>query len=195
MKIFRDIRALTICGGFGAISFVVMWALGSVLLIASGMPLVGGIASSIMNAFVLIIGIRLVDMVGTATIISLIVTSLAIPTVILGPPGVYKILLGLYMGVIFEGFVFIFRYHKLAYLFGLAITFAASVPLEYYIFKVLGFPAADQIRPMMYVIMLVYFINGLLGSWLGQRFYDRKISKLKVVRMWKERNNLKSDGF
>jgi hypothetical protein len=185
MNIIKDVRSLTLCGGFGAISFVIMWSLGSILLIATGLPLVGGIASSIANAFVLIIGILLVGRVGAATLISLTLTTLAIPTVILGPPGVYKILLGLFMGVAFEALLAIFRYKRWIYVFGLAITFAASVPMEYVLFKILGFPAAEQLKSMIFLIMAVYFVNAMFGSWLGMRFYDKKISKLQIVQMWK----------
>lgn len=191
MKIIKDVRALTLCGGFGAISFVIMWSLGSILLIATGLPLVGGLVSSIINAFVLIIGILLVNRVGAATLISLTLTILAIPTVILGPPGVYKILLGLYMGIVFELLLAIFRYKKWTFIFGLAFTFAASVPMEYLLFKLLGLPAAEKIKPMIFAIMVVYFVNGLLGSWLGLRFYEKKISKLQVVQMWKNKNESK----
>jgi hypothetical protein len=188
MKIIKDVRALTLCGGFGAISFVIMWGLGSFLLIATGIPLVGGIASSIVNAFVLIIGILLINRFGAATLISLTLTTLTIPTVIFGPPGVYKILLGLYMGGMFEIFLVIFKRIRWIYPLGAGLTFAASVPMEYWLFKILGFPAADKIKPLIFLIMAIYFVNALLGSWLGMRFYDKKISKLNAVQMWKGRS-------
>jgi ABC-type thiamin/hydroxymethylpyrimidine transport system permease subunit len=125
-------------------------------------------------------------------LISLPLTTLAIPTVILGPPGVYKILLGLYMGIIFELLLLIFQYKRWSYVFGLAFTFAASVPMEYYLFKILGLPAAEQIKPMILAIIVVYFVNGLLGSWLGMKFYHKKIKKLQVVQMWEKNNESKN---
>lgn len=190
MKIIKDIRSLTLCGGFGAISFVIMWSLGSIILMTTGLPLVGGIASSIANSFVLVIGILLIDKIGALTIISTTLTTLSIPTIIFGPPGIYKFFLGIFMGVLCESVIVLFRYKRWSYILGLAITFAASVPAEYFIFKMLGFPAAEKLQSMLIPIMAIYFINAAVGSWLGMKFYEKKLSKLQVVQMWKS----KSDG-
>jgi hypothetical protein len=184
MKIIRDIRALTLCGGFGAISFVIMWGLGSILLMTTGLPLIGGLFSSIANAFTLIIGVCLVNRIGAATIISLTLGILTVPTLILGPPGIYKIPLTLLLGITFEVLSMAVGYRKKILPILVAITFTISVPIEYFIFRTLGFPAADKLKNILEWVMLIYFFNSLLGSWLGLRFYESKVSKLQIVQSW-----------
>ncbi|WP_319779058.1 hypothetical protein [Maridesulfovibrio sp.] len=189
MKRIDDLRSFAFCGGFGAVSFVIMWGLGAILLLATGMPLVGGLASGLVNAFVLIIGVKFVNRAWAAMIISLVICSLSVPTVIFGPPGIYKIVLGLILGLLFELFMSLTRYSKFSYYLVLPVVFSLSVPIEYFMFVYLDFPAAEKLKSLMVGIAAIYFVNAALGSYLGIKFFDKKMMKMNIVK-----NRIAMDG-
>ena len=92
---------LVYLGFIGAITIALGIVLGTALN-ATGIPMLGGLANAIVTAAVLTIGVKGVQKFGSGTILWLVVSTLAIPTLSMGPPGAHKLLVGLVAGLLWD---------------------------------------------------------------------------------------------
>jgi ABC-type thiamin/hydroxymethylpyrimidine transport system permease subunit len=149
---------------------------------ATGTPLVGGLIAGLFDGIILYTGVRLVPKIGAPTVIALVVTALSVPTVNFGPPGPYKILVGLVLGLTYDVFLLATRRATWAYIVGMGVTFAASVPATYFIWLRFGIPGNEKLEQIMAGLAGIYFVLGVIGSTVGHLFFERRLKRLARVR-------------
>jgi hypothetical protein len=173
-------------GVIGALSFVLAFVLGNAVNIATGIPLTGGIINGIIVGMMLTIGIKAVDKFGAGTILWTIFAILAIPTVTLGPPGVYKIAVGVIGGLTWDVIISIFKRSNLGYILGGAIGSIVIIWGVFFAATFLGLPSAEKLRDAL--IFLIPF-NGFLGAisvYVGLVIFDKKLKHLSVIENLRE---------
>jgi hypothetical protein len=182
MKVVSDVRSLVLSGGFGAAFFAVMFAIGQILIMATGIVMVGGIISVIPEAFVATIGAMLVRRFGAVTIMGVVASALAIPTTSLGPPGVYKLLVGFGIGLVWDILIEISRRKSWGYIVGAGIGCGVSIPMLFVAISRLGLPAAERLLSLLPFLTILYFILGAVGALLGILFFNKRLKNLSRVK-------------
>lgn len=164
------------------LSFILENSVGLVLLpLASSIPLVGGTLSAIPDAAIIFLGAYLVPRRGSVLLFAAILFTLSIVTPSFGPPGFYKIFIGLALGGIFE-LLLLFNRGTAFYIFSTALAFAASVPMTYLAWTLFGLPGVATLRPKLPFLMGIYFVEGTIGALLGNFLYKTRLSRMAAVQ-------------
>ena len=164
------------------LSFILENSIGLVLLpLASSIPLIGGTLSAIPDAAIIFLGAYLVPRRGSVLLFAAILFTLSIVTPSFGPPGFYKIFIGVALGAIFEMLLLINR-STAFYIFSAGLAFSLSVPMTYLAWTLFGLPAVAALRPQLPLLMGIYFVEGILGGLLGSFLYKTRLSKMAAVR-------------
>jgi hypothetical protein len=164
------------------LSFILENSIGLVLLpLASSIPLVGGTLSAIPDAAIIFLGAYLVPRRGSVLLFATILFTLSIVTPSFGPPGFYKIFIGLALGGIFEILLVINRSTGF-YIFSAGLAFSLSVPMTYLAWTLFGLPGVATLGPKLPLLMAIYFVEGTIGGLLGSFLYKTRLSKMAAVR-------------
>lgn len=175
-------------GAMGAICFVLAWGLGTVVNTATGIPLTGGILNGLVLGVVLTIALKVVDKFGSATILWLIFAILAIPTTTLGPPGIYKIPVGLVVGVVWDISILIFKRidkENVGYVVGGASMSITSMLGVLAFMVLLGLPGVEKLQSLILYLIIFYAILGAISVYLGILIYNKKIQYLDSIQHFK----------
>lgn len=169
-------------GMLASVSFLVEISLGLILTpVISGIPLIGGTLSAVPDAAVVFLGAYLVPRRGGITLFALILLTLSTITPSFGPPGLYKIFIGLALGLIFEAVLLLGRRHTWSYFVGTSLAFAASIPVTYWAWKVFGLPGVEALAPRIPLLMAIYATLALFGAWLGRVVYERRLRHIPAI--------------
>jgi hypothetical protein len=164
------------------LSFILENSLGLVLLpLASSVPLVGGTLSAIPDAAIIFLGAYLVPRRGAVLLFATILLTLSIVTPSFGPPGFYKVFIGVGLGGIFE-LLLLFNRSTVFYVFSAGLAFAGSVPMTYLAWTFFGLPGVATLRPKLPFLMGIYFVEGTIGALLGSFLYKTRLSKMAAVQ-------------
>jgi hypothetical protein len=164
------------------LSFILENSLGLVLLpLASSIPLIGGTLSAIPDAAIIFLGAYLVPRRGSILLFATILLTLSIVTPSFGPPGFYKIFIGLALGGVFELLVLVNR-STAFYILSTGLAFSASVPMTYLAWTLFGLPGVATLRPKLPYLMGIYFVEGIMGALLGSFLYKTRLSKMAAVK-------------
>jgi len=180
---------LAVMGAFGAILFFSVFILGSAILIATGIPATGGVATMLVAVFIIVAGAKIVDKFGASTIMLGIAGIIAIPTLSWGPPGLQKVPMVMVMGLIIDIAVLMFKRENKGYIIGGAMAGLVAPILNYWVLIIVGLPGADKLQPLLIPLSVVFTILAAIGAYLGTIAYDRKLSKLSVVRNLKSKSS------
>lgn len=165
-----------------ALLFALDLALVSGIDAAVGIPGTGVLVDSLLFVSIAtIIGLT-VRKFGTYTWLAFIYSVLTVPTNLLGPPGIYKLILGLILGLIADIVVIIFKYKKIGYILSLTIANTLLIPFMLFALKFLKLPGADELAKLLWFFIGIVVIESIIGAWIGIKLYDNKISKIKVVK-------------
>lgn len=174
----KDILFISILAGM---SFIVENSLGLVLApLASAVPLIGGTLSAIPDALLVFLGAFLVPRRGSILLFATILLTLSTVTPSFGPPGAYKILIGVSLGLLFEAFLLVSR-HTLIYIVATAVVFAASIPVTYMAWLFFGLPGLTALASKIPLLMAIYLAEGLFGAYLGWLLYAIRLSKISRI--------------
>ena len=136
--------------------------------------------------FLVVCGAKIIDKFGATTIMLVITSILAIPTISFGAPGIQKVPQLFIVGLVIDLAIMLFRRENKGYLVGGALGGLIAPGMIFLSMVLIGLPGADKLQPLLIPLSAIYCILGLIGAYLGIITYDRKLSKLSVVR------NLKS---
>jgi hypothetical protein len=177
----RDAIALAImCVG----SFLIETTLGLVLLPFIPFPLMGGLLSGFFDAILIFLAIYLVPRRGAPLLFAVFLLTLSTVTPSFGPIGLYKISIGLGLGLTIEAWLLLMGRSILAYVAGTAIAFGLSIPMTYFAWVSFGIPGADLVRPIMFWLILAYTVLGALGASTGAWIYKTRLSRhATIVRL------------
>jgi len=173
-------------GAIGAISFVLAFVLGSAVNALTGIPLTGGILNGIIVGAIITIGIKGVDRFGAATLIWFVFTIFAIPTLTFGPPGWYKVILGIIVGFIWDLIISLFRRNKLGYILSAGVGASAITYGVFMAIKYLGLPAAEKLAKALYFLIPMNFAISCVGALVGLWLFRKHLSKMSFIQGLKE---------
>ncbi|HEY0157816.1 MAG TPA: hypothetical protein VGF28_11065 [Thermoanaerobaculia bacterium] len=171
---------------FGLVAFLIAVALGTVLTASTGIPLIGGLLNGIVTAAVLTIGLLATRYAGSATTMWLVFSVAAIPTTTLGPPGVYKVCIGVLAGLLWDAIYMIARRHRIALYVG-AVVGSASIMFSLVAALSMGFgrdasAALEKYRAAFLMLLAVNLLITLIGVWFGDYSYSRRLKDLPAFK-------------
>jgi len=168
------------CGVFGAATFAIAFVLGTGLIMATGIPATGGLLNIFVCVAIAVVGAHAVPRFGSATLMMLVTFTLAIPTVIGGFPGVYKPMIGLAIGLVYDSVVVLGQRRHWAIYLGGGAAATTSILTIFAAMSILGLPGVDKLRPLLLALAGAQFVLGFLGAVLGRWLYESKLSRLRV---------------
>jgi hypothetical protein len=164
------------------LSFILENSLGLILFpLASSVPLIGGTLSAIPDAMIIFLGAYLVPRRGAVLLFATLLLTLSIITPSFGPPGFYKVLIGIALGGVFE-LVLLFNRSTALYIVATGIAFSLSVPVVFLVWTFMGFPAVALLKAKLPWLMAIYFVEGILGALIGNFIYRTRLSKMVAVQ-------------
>ena len=168
---------------FGFISFLLAFALGSILTYSTGLPLIGGLLNGVITGMVLTIGLISRKFKFNATIMWLVFSVFATLTTTLGPPGIYKIMIGLIAGLLWDFFyAFISKYKTWGlYLGGLLGSASIMFTLVFFLsfgFGKNSFETLEKYKEKFIIILVMNLIITIIGIILGNIVYRKRLCNL-----------------
>lgn len=172
--------------GFGVAAFIVAFSLGSVLTMTTGIPLAGGLLNGVLTAMILTIGLVSTHFFGSATLMWVVFAALASLTTTLGPPGIYKIVIGAIAGIIWDLVYFSSKRKSWGLYIG-AILGSASIMLTLVGALMMGFgedaaEALARYQDAFYFILAINLVVTLIGVYLGDFVYRKRLSELPAFK-------------
>lgn len=146
-----------------------------------------GLVTGMTVPFVLAFGSRLNRRFGTVTTIWIIYCTLAIPTALMGPPGAYKPLLGLFGGLAYDA-IFVLCKRKAWGLYIAMIGFVATLAggfflaLQFSLMSNVEFDSSSGTiggvaQWLLVVIAVVFLLEGCFSTYLANRVYEKRFEK------------------
>jgi hypothetical protein len=183
-------RKIFLSVAFGVVAFIIAWALGTVLNVATGIPLVGGLLNGVLTAMVLVIGMLATRYFGSSTIMWIVFALMASITTTLGPPGIYKVIIGLIAGIIWDSVYYVSGYRKWGLYLG-GILGSASIMFSLVGALTLGFgenaaAALERYQSAFIMILGMNLIVTFVGLFLGKMVYDTRLSHLSSFKKLSE---------
>lgn len=175
-------KQATYLGAMGALSFALAFLLGGAINALTGIPLTGGIVNGIVVGAMLTIGVRGVDKFWSATIIWLVFSVFAIPTITLGPPGWYKVIVGVLVGVMWDAIIGVFRRTSFGYILGAGIGAVGITVGVFVAASLLGLPAAGRLAKALVFLVPLNLLISMAGGWVGLRLFDRYFASSTFMR-------------
>jgi len=105
-----------------------------------------------------------------------------------GPPGAYKLLIGVALGVAAEVGLMILGRKPWAYVATVAVVFGLSVPITYGAWLLFELPAVAELRPHLPLCTGIYVILGGIGASLGAFIYRSRLEKYRIVKQIRQGN-------
>ncbi len=164
------------------LSFILENSLGLILFpLASSVPLIGGTLSAIPDAIIIFLGAYLVPRRGAVLLFATLLLTLSIVTPSFGPPGFYKVFIGIALGGVFE-VVLLFNRSTALYIVATGIAFSLSVPVVFLAWTYMGLPSVALLKRRLPLLMAIYFVEGLVGALIGNFIYQSRLSKMAAVQ-------------
>lgn len=176
------LRDFIFSGIAGALVFAVVFLLGSGIILATGIPATGGIVNIFAAVLLMTIAVRIIPKFGFATLTMAIVFSIAIPTIVGGPPGAYKPIIGFLLGLSFDVIVTFFRRSTLSHILGGAFSSALSITAIFFAMLILELPGVEQLQPLLKFLIPIQALNGALGAWAGNTIFKKRLENLPAVK-------------
>lgn len=177
-----EVKDFVLSGILAALTFALAFALGAGIILATGIPATGGIANIFVSVLVLIIGVQLVPKFGFGTLTIALVFTFAIPTIIGGPPGVYKILNGILIGLVADIILVLGHRKRWAHIVAGALGAVTSILSVYAALLILKLPGASKLAPLLLPLTLMQAVLGAAAAWVGLQIFERRLSKLTSVQ-------------
>lgn len=178
----QDVFVLTI---MAFISFVIESTIGLFLIPIVPVPLVGGLLSAVLDAIIIFTGVYSIPRIGAAFYFGLLLLSLSTMTPSFGPPGIYKIMIGIGLGLICEIILLIFGRKDYVYILGTAVAFGASIPMTYFAW-IQAQISVEKLQGYLTSFTAIYAVLGGIGAWIGLKIYKNRLYKYALVKRIRE---------
>lgn len=155
---------------------------GAVLNVITGIPL-AAVFNGLLGVILTTILALLIRKIGRIIIMWLIVGILYIPGPALGPPGIYKVLLVFPAAIIIEILLLIGKKRlRLTIPIAMALGTITMQLTICFLGAAIGIPGIEKSFEILDKMMIVGFIFGLLGGYIGLKIFDKIKNKAVVKR-------------
>lgn len=175
-------KHFVLAGMIAALTFALAFGLGIGIISATGIPATGSIANIFVCVMVVVIGAHLAPRFGFGTLTMALVFTFAIPTVIGGPPGVYKVVNGAVIGLIYDCFLLLGKRRAWSHVVGGGAGGAASIALVYASLLLYGLPGIEKLQGLVVPLTGAMFVVGALGALTGVALFQRRLKHLGAVQ-------------
>lgn len=175
-------RDFVVAGVFAAMTFGVAFALGAGIIMSTGIPATGGVANILAAILIVTVGALIVPKFGFLTLTLGLMFTLAVPTVIGGPLGAFKIINGLLIGIVMDTIVAMGQRRRAAFIIAGSIGAMVSILSIYAALVLLKLPAADRLWPLLFPLTGIQAIAGAIGAWVGWHIYHSRLKNLRFVK-------------
>jgi len=180
-NIFSSTRAMVFSSALAALLYIVNFFSGQLLSIFFVVPGLSGIVTGFTVPLVLIIAYSITCRFGTITLVWTLYSTAAIPTALMGPPGLYKIIIGFSAGITFDLIILLFKGKKISYYIGFILyTFVMLVEFVL-IFTFFKMQVSNISLVAVLLITLVFIIEGLIAIRVGEKV-SLRLKKLQIVK-------------
>jgi hypothetical protein len=183
LKRFKT-KELVFLALMAALMFVIAVVLGLFLTSITGVPLLGGIIVNWFLAFSLVLIALTIRKFGSLSLSIMIYSLLSVPTINFGPPGIYKVIVGVAMGLIMDSFLYLGKYKKIIYYVGAGFSYLIVPLIMLFAMQLLGMPQASNLLPLIIPMMAIGLVEGLIGCWLAFKVYDKKLKNSKLLKQF-----------
>lgn len=159
----------------GVATWVAAMSLGHFVVLLSGIPASSGLLNGLVVPFLLVLGARAIPTNWSVTIPFLVYGALSIPVLLLGPPGLHKILVALVAGVATDILLRITEKlpKHLAYMVAFSIWGALLAGLARLAYHFLALPGKDKFIEMFWTLAIFFVVEAAIGSFLASRIFDK----------------------
>ena len=174
-----SIRGAIMAGVFGGLLFVVNFGFQA-LVGLFGMQGASGFATGLTVPFALALVSQINKEWGTATVSWTIYSLLAIPTLLMGLPGPYKLVLGFFGGLMYDVGYCGLHFRK-AGLYLALVLYTVVLALGFYgVWKLGLFPdmAQKRVIQVLVIISAVFLIEGVVSTWFATWFFRKRLAKI-----------------
>ena len=178
----NNIKLWIISGAFGGLLFAINLSLGAGITYATGNPGFSGLITGLTTSFVLYILYRLTNKFGAIAIAFTVYSILAIPTVLLGAPGIYKIAVGLLSGLAFDIVLKATKYKFYGYLIGFFFFVLIMIPTTYFSYVYLALPNLEKFKSAMFMLAAIFTFEGWVAAWFAKKFFRKRLKNLPSVK-------------
>ena len=179
-------KDLVICALFGAMIFVIGFALGSAIIAITGIPATGSLLNMLLAVLIGVVGIKVVGKFGAATLILTIEGILSVPTIINGPPGIHKILMLFTLGLIIDIVLSATKRSNKGFILAGSMAGLLAVLFIFLSLVFLGLPGADELQKILIPLLAVNAVLGAIGAYLGLWLYDKKLKNKPFIKQMQE---------
>jgi hypothetical protein len=174
-------KGAIVAGVFGAAMWALSFATGAMLVYATGIPGLSGFVTGLIQPFFLVVVIKIVPRFGAFVLAFSVYAILSIPTVLLGPPGVYKILIAVFSGLCAE-FVLAITRRRTWGIFLAFITFGIALSVSAYAaFHLMHLPGAEAFEKAFPFIATIYTVETVVGAAIGIWVFRRYLAESTIV--------------
>ncbi len=188
------IKHYILAGILASVTFAVAFALGAGIIAATGIPATGGVANIFAAVLVITIGLKLVPRFGFATLTLGLLFAFAVPTIICGPPGIYKIVNGVIVGLGVDVIVMLGKRTWLAHVAAGMVGAVLSIVSIYFALVLLGLPGADRLLPLLLPLAGLQAVIGAVAAWAGLSLFERRLKRLETVKRLMDVNSSANGG-
>lgn len=182
MKNNWQLKDFVFAGISGALVFAIVFLLGSGIILATGIPATGGIVNIFAAVLLMTIAVRIVPKFGFATLAMAITFSIAIPTIVGGPAGAYKPIIGFLLGLTFDTIVTLMKRTTGSHILGGALASAMSLTAIFFAMQILELPGVEKLQPLLKFLIPIQALNGALGAWAGNTIFKKRLENLPAVK-------------
>ena len=167
---------------FGGLLLAVNLSFGAGLTYATGNPSFDMLITGLTTSFLLYVLVSMTKTFGVITITSTIYCVLSVPVVLMGPPGIYKILIGIVGGLVFDGILYFFKYKFLAFLIGITGYIITSMLGIYFAYGIFNFVQFEKFKSIAIILTGTYIVSAWISAWLTRIVWEKRISELLLVK-------------
>ena len=179
-------KDLVVCALFGASIFVVGIVLGSALIAITGIPATGSLFNMLFAVLIGVIGIKIVNKFGDATLILTILGVLSVPTLLNGPPGIHKILMLFMIGLIIDIILYATKRSNKGFILAGSTAGVSAVFFIFLSLVLLGLPGASELQKILIPLLAINAVFGAVGAYLGLWIYDKKLKEKAFIKQMQE---------
>ncbi len=181
MASFEKQKIYALAGVLGGVAFGGAYLLGSGITIATGIPIMSSTINGFWVGMIIALSLYLLrDYNFISTSIMLVYGLAATFTVLLGPPGWYKIPIALIMGLLWDlSFKIIPK--LLGQIIGAILFMGVGTFLIIIALKLQQSPAIDKIISVLPLMLSISIPSALVGAIIGHSYLGKRLDRLPII--------------